>query len=172
MGLIISRGAIKVSFKYFQNPELIMRRNSFYREGKALGHGDVTGGFNSSSLDFTMSKIRDAFLDCIRSIQTGNDPKPYLITLYGMSMIGDYAVRDKIIMDFEECMDELDEEGIGRYSPEGIKVCIAGWAAINEYLGLLGADKRITVLGESSTVDENNVDMNPYSEDNGEEDDS
>lgn len=134
-----------------------MKKSSFYRGGQPLGHGDVTGGFNSSSLDATMSRIRDAFLNCLLSIQTGSDPKPYLITIYGMSMIGDYSVRDKIILDFESSMQELDDEGIGRYSPEGIRVCIAGWAAINEYLGLLGSDKRITVLGECSTIDENNV---------------
>lgn len=146
-----------------------MKKSRFIRNGKQLGHGDVTGGFNSSSLDYTMTRARDAFLNCIQCIQSGKDPKPYLLTIYALSLVGDYQVRDKIIADFEEGMQELDMTNPeGRYSPEGIINCIAAWAAIAEYLGMLGADKKITVLGESSTLDDDAI----YTADSGEESNS
>lgn len=142
-----------------------MKKSRFVRNGKQLGHGDVTGGFNSSSLDYTMTRARDAFLNCIQCIQSGKDPKPYLLTIYALSLVGDYQVRDKIIADFEAGMLELDMTNPeGRYSPEGIINCIAAWAAIAEYLGMLGADKKITVLGESSTLEDEGIYI-PDSED-------
>lgn len=130
-----------------------MKKSRFFRNGQVIGHGDVTGGFNSTSLDYTMMRAREAFLGAIQTIQSGNDPKPYLITIYALSLIGDENVRDNIIADFEESLNELDE----RFSPAGIVVCIAAWAAISEYLGILGADKKITLLGESSLISDDDT---------------
>lgn len=130
-----------------------MRKSRFFKNGQAVGHGDTTGAFNSSSLDYTMNRARDAFLGSLQSLQTGTDPKPYLLTLYGLSLIGDENVRDALILDFEQSMDELED----RFSPAGISNCIAVWAGIGEYCGILGSDKKITVAGESSDIDDDEV---------------
>lgn len=130
-----------------------MRKSRFFRNGQAVGHGDATGSFNSSSLDYTMNRARDAFLGSLQSLQMGTDPKPYLLTLYGLSLIGDEMVRDGLIKDFEDSLNELED----RFSPSGISICIAAWAGIAEYCGILGTDKKLTVVGDSSDIDDDMV---------------
>lgn len=109
----------------------------------APSSGDVIASFSSTNLEFVVTRARETFLSCISGLQAHNDPKPYLITIYALSLITDSEIRNRQIKEFEDALDELPD----KFSADGIVCCISVWAAISEYMALIVGSGKKDVIG-------------------------